>query len=219
MPVRAATAQRTDRVAFDLDPQARVAEAHPVADRGAKHGDVRLARDRRVRGHLARAGLGRVGKAAAHEVRDDRVRARGVDDAAREAVPAGDDARAGDRAERDGLDVAGLEAHGGARGDVEAHAVRAPAVEAQRRVRLDEVVVRADLRGGQRARAAQTGARRTCTGRSPSLVTLSRMRCRPWLSVMASFFTMTAPGALSRANSDASTGGKASAAGTGRKEP
>ena len=49
---------------------------------------------------------------------------------------------------RDQLDfalLAGLEAHGGARGDVEPKASRRRAIEAQRAVGLEEVVVRADL--------------------------------------------------------------------------
>ena len=60
---------------------------------------------------------------------------------------------------------------------------------------------------------------RTCTGRSPLLVTLSLMRSRPLLSTIGSFLTIMAPGALFRANSEAATGGKASVAGTGKKEP
>src|SRR5260370_27527695 len=50
--------------------------------------------------------------------------------------------------ERDQLHVAGLaglEAHRGAGGDIEPHAARLLAVELQRRIGLEEMVVRADL--------------------------------------------------------------------------
>ena len=41
--------------------------------------------------------------------------------------------------------VAGLEPDGGARGDVQPHAVRLRAIERQRAIDLEEVTVRADL--------------------------------------------------------------------------
>src|SRR5215471_6320300 len=62
-----------------------------------------------------------------------------------EIVAATDDTSTGDRDERDGLRFAGLESHGRAGGDVEAHAVRRFPVEHESRVRLDEVVMTADL--------------------------------------------------------------------------
>src|SRR5471030_2256592 len=45
----------------------------------------------------------------------------------------------------DGALLARLEAHGGPRGDVQAHAVGAPALETERRIDLEKVEVRADL--------------------------------------------------------------------------
>src|SRR5215471_6385669 len=62
-----------------------------------------------------------------------------------EIVAATDDTSTGDRDERDGLRFAGLESHGRAGGDVETHAVRRVPVEHESRVRLDEVVMTADL--------------------------------------------------------------------------
>src|SRR5437879_8042527 len=61
--------------------------------------------------------------------------------------------------ERDELHVAGLaglEADGGAGGDVEAHAAGFFAVEFQRRVGLEEVVVRADLRSEEHTSELQS---------------------------------------------------------------
>jgi hypothetical protein len=55
------------------------------------------------------------------------------------------DPLAGERDQLDAALLARLEAHGGARGDVQAHAARRGAVEAERRVGLGEVIVRADL--------------------------------------------------------------------------
>mmetsp|Transcript_95716 Transcript_95716/g.270348 ORF Transcript_95716/g.270348 Transcript_95716/m.270348 type:complete len:212 (-) Transcript_95716:274-909(-) len=67
--------------------------------------------------------------------------------AVHEAVARDDVFLAGDLHEGHCLRVARLEAHGGARGDVEAEAVGLRTVELQRLVRLDKVVVRADLDG------------------------------------------------------------------------
>src|SRR5437868_14347218 len=63
-------------------------------------------------------------------------------DVAAEAV---DRALAGERDELHIAGLAGLEADGGAGGDVEAHAARFLAVEFQRGIGLEEMVVRADL--------------------------------------------------------------------------
>src|SRR6266480_1386510 len=56
-----------------------------------------------------------------------------------------DDAFPGERDELHVAGLAGLEADGGAGGDVEAHAAGFPALEFQRRVGFEEMVVRADL--------------------------------------------------------------------------
>lgn len=88
-----------------------------------------------------------MGEAGGLQVGDDLLGAAGAHDARGEAVAALDDAVAGDLDEGDGLGVAGLEAHRGAGGDVEAEAVGGDAVERELRVGLDEVVVRADLDG------------------------------------------------------------------------
>src|ERR1700761_6306885 len=63
------------------------------------------------------------------------------------AVEAIDDAIARQRDEFDGAFLARLEAHGGARRDVETKAARRFAIERERRVHLVEVIVRADLHG------------------------------------------------------------------------
>src|SRR5262249_33200685 len=64
-----------------------------------------------------------------------------------QAVEPDDDALAGQGDEADLLDLAGLEAHGGARGQVQAHAVGLLAVADEGAVDLEEVEVRADLHG------------------------------------------------------------------------
>lgn len=79
------------------------------------------------------------------EPRDDLVCAGGVDGTGGEVVPAAHDAAPRDLDERDGLGIAGLEAHRRAGRDVEAAAVRELAVEGELGVRLDEVVVAAHL--------------------------------------------------------------------------
>ena len=92
-------------------------------------------------------GLGLVQEAAGPQLLDDGGGDGGVPDGAGgQRVAAADVLLAGDLDEGDGLGVAGLEAHAGAGGDVEAVAVRARAVEEELRVGFDEVVVRADLR-------------------------------------------------------------------------
>ncbi len=79
--------------------------------------------------------------------RDDLVGAAQIHRPGREVVAAADGAAAADLHERHGLGVAGLEAHRRAGGDVEAAAVRQLAVERELGVRLNEVVVAADLDG------------------------------------------------------------------------
>src|SRR5215469_10813445 len=54
-------------------------------------------------------------------------------------------ALAGERDQRDLAGLPGLEAHRGARRDVEPHAARLLAIELQRRIGLEEMIVRADL--------------------------------------------------------------------------
>lgn len=141
------------QVPLDLDPEVRGAQAHPVARRGAEHGAVRRAvhserldHDRSVISQTRRW-LGLVREAGSLELRHDVPDAAGVHGSRGEVVPAADGAPAGDLDERDGLGVAGLEAHRRAGRDVEAAAVRERAVEGELRVRLDEVVVAAHLYG------------------------------------------------------------------------
>src|SRR5712671_2092707 len=69
------------------------------------------------------------------------------DEGVGEGVAAADYFVAGDFYEVDGFGVAGLEADGGAGGDVEALAVGGGAVEFQGSVGFDEVVMAADLDG------------------------------------------------------------------------
>ncbi len=64
-----------------------------------------------------------------------------------QAVESIDGFRAGDFGELHALGVAGLEAHGGARGNIQAHAEGLRAVEAQLAVGLEEMEMRADLDG------------------------------------------------------------------------
>src|ERR1043166_1615290 len=52
---------------------------------------------------------------------------------------------AGERHESHLAGLAGLEPHGGSGGDVEAHAARLLAVERERRISLEEMIMRADL--------------------------------------------------------------------------
>src|SRR5215471_7208732 len=56
-----------------------------------------------------------------------------------------DRALAGERDQRDLAGLPGLEAHRGARRDVEPHAARLLAIELQRRIGIEEMIVRADL--------------------------------------------------------------------------
>ena len=81
-----------------------------------------------------------------HKLVNDGICSRQVDSARRKAVAARDDLRSADVNEGDGLDVAGFEAYGSASSDIEALAIGLAAVEGEGTVRLDEMVVRADLR-------------------------------------------------------------------------
>jgi hypothetical protein len=76
---------------------------------------------------------------------DNPIDLGGINGSSSKAVAAVDDLVAGDFDERDGFGVAGLEADGGAGGDVQAEAVGFCAVEGEEGVRFDEVVVGADL--------------------------------------------------------------------------
>jgi hypothetical protein len=114
-------------VTLDLDDQVGVGQPHLVADGGAEHAGVGGARDA---GRAVAAGPGE---------RRRRQTAAGP------GVEAEHRALAGQHHQRDLARLAGLEAHGGAGGDVEAEALGAVAVELQRRVGLIEMVVAADL--------------------------------------------------------------------------
>ena len=116
-------------VVFDLDDQLGVGQAHAVADRGAEHLGIGAARESRHQ----------------RAVRRSRSRAKASERPADQAAKAVHDPVAAERDEHDAALLPRLEAHRGARGDVQAHAVRGRAVEAQRRVGLGEVIVRADL--------------------------------------------------------------------------
>ncbi len=125
-------------VAFDLDEEVGVGEAHPVArGRPVEVGVLAARHPEAHRGVLPEStGL------RASQGRRLRLLAGG---AVREPVQAVDQTRAPDRHERHLLLVARLETHGGARRHVEAHAEGGRAVEAQRPVDLEEMEVRADL--------------------------------------------------------------------------
>src|SRR5688572_18502924 len=69
----------------------------------------------------------------------------GDDGASGPPVAARDDAGAGDRDEDHGLGFARLEPDRGARWNVETLSIGSPAVEVERSIRFDEVVVAADL--------------------------------------------------------------------------
>src|SRR5262249_5114335 len=90
----------------------------------------------------------------------------------REVVAALDRLVPGNRDERDRLRLARLEADRRAGGDVEPHAVRRLAVERQRGVGLDEVIVGADLNwpiagvGDLQVRGSPLGVRGDLSGRS-----------------------------------------------------
>ena len=136
------------QVGADLDPEVGAAEADEVAGGGAEHGGVGGAVHlEHVDVDRVEQGVGGVGEAGGLEGGDDGVGAGHVDGARGEPVAAADDAAAGDGDEGDRLCVAGLEAHRGAGGDVEAAAVGLGPVELELGVHLDEVVVRPDLDG------------------------------------------------------------------------
>ena len=105
-------------VALDDNPERRVSQSDAVAHGGAEHRDIRVAPNVGVLVHLERARFRSMPEPLLHEPAHDLVSARDIDDARREPVAAGDDLRARDRAERDCLGVAGLEANCGAGRDV-----------------------------------------------------------------------------------------------------
>lgn len=134
------------QVFLHLHPQVRRAQTHQVAHRRAEHSLVRGAVQRiRIDASQVAGGLGRVREPGLLEGGHDGLGAREVDLAGGEPVAAPDDAVAADLDHGHGLGVAGLEAHAGAGRDVEPVAVRGGPVELELRVRLDEVVVAADL--------------------------------------------------------------------------
>src|SRR5262245_24869101 len=90
-----------------------------------------------------------------------------------------DHALAGERNERDLACLPRFKAHRGAGGDIEPHAARLLAVEFQRRIGLEEVIVRADL-----------------DRRSPVLVTDSTTVLRPALSSISSSLMNISPGII-----------------------
>ena len=147
-------------VAFDFGDEVRVAEADAVARRRAE--DVRRSGDRQMR--MAHVEAFTVRGSTVHGSRSRFSNSRA------KSLPPRMTPRARDRDERDGSRLAGLEAHGGAGRDVEAHAVGGAAVEVERAVRFDEVIVAADL---DRTIAA-VGDRRAAT----VLAALVRARCR-----------------------------------------
>src|ERR1051326_2364032 len=70
-----------------------------------------------------------------------------ADGAVGEVVAAANDFAAGNGDEFDGFGFARLESNGGAGGDVESFAIGLGAIEFQRGVRLDEMIMAADLHG------------------------------------------------------------------------
>src|SRR5882672_3132004 len=92
--------------------------------------------------------------------------ARAIELAADEAVAARDDPVADERHEVDVAGVAGLEADGGARGDVEPLPVGGEAIESESAVRFSEVVMRPDLD------RPITGVRDRDAGHRPSRIQL-----------------------------------------------
>jgi hypothetical protein len=91
-----------------------------------------------------------------------------VERAVHESAVAEDSARAAELDEGDFLLFARLEADGRAGGDVEATAVSRGAVEFERGVDLEEVVVAADLYGAV-ARVPDEHGRRTASGVGPDV--------------------------------------------------
>lgn len=133
-------------VFLDLDPEICVSEPDPVSSGRTEHGHVgRALHLEHVDVGEVASGLRRMRKAGPLEVRNDLLGAPVLDAARGQVVAAADDLVAANLDERDRLGIARLEADRGAGGDVEAEAVRAGAVKLELRVRLDEVVVRADL--------------------------------------------------------------------------
>ncbi len=110
-------------VLLDLDEQLGVGEPHPVADRGPVH-----------------VGIGRAPDLTGHQEVSDASSAP-----AHQTIEAEDPARPGDRHELDLAGLAGLEADRRAGRNVEPAAAGRGAIERERRVGLEEVVVRADL--------------------------------------------------------------------------
>ena len=114
-------------IALDLDEEVGVGQPHLVAHRRAEHVGIGRARD---------AGRALVGRTDLDD-RPELARDLGLEAVAFAAAQVG--------REPHGARLAGLEAHGGAGGDVEPHALGALAVELQRLVGLEEMIVAADL--------------------------------------------------------------------------
>ncbi len=114
-------------VLLDLDEELGVGQPHLVAHSRAEHVGIGRARD---------AGRALVGRADLGD-RTELARDLGLETVAFAAAHVG--------REPHGARLAGLEAHGGAGGDVEPHALGALAVEPERIVGLEEMIVAADL--------------------------------------------------------------------------
>ena len=126
-------------IALDLDDELGVGEPHAVADRRPEHLGVGAAVDLHrlpFASRWRRVAFGRASRGSSR---------RCVERPHHLAGEAVDDALARQRDQLDRARLARLEAHRGAGRDVEPEAARRGAIEGQRRVGLEEVVVRADL--------------------------------------------------------------------------
>jgi hypothetical protein len=151
-------------VPLNFDPQVRCCQPDQIAGGWAKHADVRLP----LHGaHVDVCGvapwLRLVQEAASlqplHNALDN---GRVFDEARCNAIAALDNLVAANLHQGNCLGIAGLEAHRGAGGNVEAVAMGSYAIELELRVRLDEVVVGADLCSNKRSVGART-AETACT--------------------------------------------------------
>lgn len=132
-------------VVFNFDPQRGISKAHTVTLSGSEHGDVGLPTNLAVFWDYWSIRFLHMCKALFAQCIYDLLGLRVVDDASCQPIPSGDVPASVNVHKLHGLDVAGLESDSRACCYVQSLSICLSAVERERRVRLDEMVMGSDL--------------------------------------------------------------------------
>lgn len=128
-----------------LNPERSIAEADPVSNSRAEHGDVGFAANFGVDADLKRPGFGYMTKALLHQRADNLVGFGVVNHTRCQPVTTRNYFSASNGAQSDGFGVPRFESNRSPGRNIEALSVRLSAVKGQSRISFDKVVMRSNL--------------------------------------------------------------------------